>query len=367
MLSDGFDFDGRRVSLIGPQGIFKPAVLRDVPLSITTTPPVAGKAAPYDDQLGSDGLLRYRYRGTDPAHPDNVGLRRAMRRKVPLVYLHGVVKGFYVAEWPVFIVGDDPASLTFTVAVGKEPSALSGSQSLADLALDDPGERRYATRVAMVRLHQQSFRRRVLQAYRDRCAVCRLRHTELLEAAHILPDGHPNGPEVPNGLALCSLHHSAFDCHVMGVTPNLKVEIRLDVLEEVDGPMLQHGLQGFHGASIAVPSREGSGRTASSWRSGTRSSRRRHRSGRARLRRARTTIGMSTSRRSPRRGQLRAGGVNLTARRADGNCSGGSGGRSRPHDSGCRREESSGYARVWLSRVRPGTAHGAPARSSTSL
>lgn len=257
VLSEGFEIDGRRVPLVGPQGIFKPAVLRDIPLSITTAPPVPGKAAPYDDQLGPDGLLRYRYRGTDPRHPDNVGLRLAMERKVPLVYLHGVVKGFYVAEWPVFIVGDDPRALAFTVSVGKEGPILSGPRDLADLALDDAGERRYATRIAMVRLHQQSFRRRVLQAYRDRCAVCRLRHTELLEAAHILPDGHPNGrPEVPNGLALCSLHHSAFDCYVMGVTPDLRVEIRLDVLEEVDGPMLQHGIQGFHGARVSVPSRE---------------------------------------------------------------------------------------------------------------
>ncbi|MGH7340669.1 MAG: HNH endonuclease [Candidatus Rokuibacteriota bacterium] len=258
VLSEGFEFDARRVPLVGPQGIFKPAVLREMPLSIATAPPVPGKAAPYDDQLGSDGLLRYRYRGTDPRHPDNVGLRLAMQRKAPLVYLHGVVKGFYVAEWPVFIVGDDSGSLTFTVAVGKEAPPLSGPASLADLAFDDEGERRYATRVAMVRLHQQSFRRRVLQAYRDRCAVCCLRHTELLEAAHILPDGHRSGrPEVPNGLALCSLHHSAFDCYLMGVTPDLKVDIRLDVLHEIDGPMLQHGLQGFHGAAVSVPAREG--------------------------------------------------------------------------------------------------------------
>ncbi len=258
VLSEGFELEGRRVPLIGPQGIFKPAVLRDVPLSITTAPPVPGKAPPYDDRLGPDGLLRYRYRGTDPRHPDNVGLRRAMQRRVPLVYLHGVVTGYYVAAWPVFIVEDDPRSLTFVVAVGRDVPVLSGPDSLADLALDDPGERRYATRLALARLHQQSFRRRVLEAYRERCAVCRLRHAELLEAAHILPDGHPEGrPEVPNGLALCSLHHSAFDAYVMGITPDLTVAIRLDVLEEIDGPMLVHGLQGFHGARIAVPARDG--------------------------------------------------------------------------------------------------------------
>ena len=256
VLSRGFDHEGLRVPLVGPQGIFTPAVL-DLPLTITTAPPVPGKRPPYDDELGANDLLRYRYRGTDVSHRDNVGLRELMRRRIPLIYLHGVVEGYYMASWPVFVVGDDPGTLTFTVAVGRRPAELSGPLGLADLELEDEGERRYATRATIVRLHQQSFRMRVLQAYRERCAICRLRHQELLEAAHILPDGHPRGrPVVPNGLALCSLHHAAFDRNVLGVRPDLKVEVRLDVLEEADGPMLVHGLQGFHGASLTVPRAE---------------------------------------------------------------------------------------------------------------
>jgi len=90
--------------------------------------------------------------------------------------------------------------------------------------------------------------------YQQCCAICRLRHDELLEAAHILPDGHPLGePVVPNGLALCKLHHAAFDRYLIGVTPDLEVTVRLDVLEEIDGPMLLHGLQGFQGRRIHVP------------------------------------------------------------------------------------------------------------------
>jgi putative restriction endonuclease len=34
------------------------------------------------------------------------------------------------------------------------------------------------------------------------------------------------------------------------------VEIRRDLLEETDGPMLKRGLQGLHHQSIVVPSRE---------------------------------------------------------------------------------------------------------------
>ena len=72
--------------------------------------------------------------------------------------------------------------------------------------------------------------------------------------AHILPDWHPRGePVVPNGLALCKLHHAAFDGHLLGVRPDLTVELRLDVLREPDGPMLKYGLQGFQDARLQLP------------------------------------------------------------------------------------------------------------------
>jgi len=68
------------------------------------------------------------------------------------------------------------------------------------------------------------------------------------------PDGHPLGePVIPNGLALCKLHHAAFDRYLIGVTPDLEVTVRLDLLEEIDGPMLLHGPQGFQGRRIHVP------------------------------------------------------------------------------------------------------------------
>jgi putative restriction endonuclease len=95
---------------------------------------------------------------------------------------------------------------------------------------------------------------RVLEAYRNACAFCRLRHQELLDAAHIIPDSDPEGvPEVRNGLALCKLHHAAFDRFIVGVNPDYIIHVRRDVLEEIDGPMLKHGLQGLDGVKIQVP------------------------------------------------------------------------------------------------------------------
>jgi putative restriction endonuclease len=248
-LREGFEFEGQRVPLMGPQGIFKPAALPDMPISITTTPAVANRPRPYDDEVGPDGYLRYRYRGQDPQHTDNVGLRKALSREIPLIYFHGIVPGRYIAQWPVYVMGDDPASLTFTVAMD-DPQLIRPDLSVGVV---DEVRRAYVTRLARQRLHQLMFRQRVLRAYLDSCSVCRLRHTELLDAAHIVPDADPGGdPVVPNGLALCKLHHAAFDRHIIGIRPDLIVDVRHDILEEVDGPMLRHGLQELQGNRLLV-------------------------------------------------------------------------------------------------------------------
>jgi putative restriction endonuclease len=95
----------------------------------------------------------------------------------------------------------------------------------------------------------------VLRAYETRCAVCALGHAQLLDAAHIVPDREEGGiAAVRNGLALCKIHHAAYDSSVLGIRPDLVVEIRADLLEEIDGPMLEHGLKGRHGQPLmALP------------------------------------------------------------------------------------------------------------------
>jgi putative restriction endonuclease len=109
----------------------------------------------------------------------------------------------------------------------------------------------------MARLHQQQFRRMVLKAYREQCAICQLRHVELLDAAHILPDSDPRGePVVSNGLGMCKIHHSAYDAQILGIDPDARVHIRVDVLQEVDGPMLRYGLQAVHGSQLQLPRKE---------------------------------------------------------------------------------------------------------------
>lgn len=253
LLVSGFELSGYRIPLISRQGIFKPKVLREIPISITTT-----TTGPYHDRMSPDGLMLYSYRGRDPQHPENVGLRKAMRREIPLIYFHGLVPGKYLAVWPTYIVGDSPKALEFTVAVDDQRFVFADEVRPAPLEAvrerEEQARRTYLTSLVRQRLHQRSFRERVLEAYREQCAMCLLRHSELLDAAHIIPDGEPGGePVISNGIALCKLHHAAFDGFFLGVRPDLVIEIRRDILGEDDGPMLTHGLQGLHGAKLWVP------------------------------------------------------------------------------------------------------------------
>jgi putative restriction endonuclease len=243
-----FHFRGERVPLMDRQrGIRKPAVL-DAALSFRTTYTAPGKIPPYVDQEGADGFLRYKYRGEDPEHPENVAMRRCFQDRLPVIWFVGIDSGRYLARFPVYLVADEPEQLQFAVAIDPEQRYLPrGSDA-------DEDSRRYVERLTKLRLHQPVFRARVLQAYERQCTICRLKHVNLLDAAHILPDVHPLGqPVVPNGLAMCKIHHAAFDQNIIGIRPDLIVEIRRDILEEVDGPMLKHGLQEMAGTRLTAP------------------------------------------------------------------------------------------------------------------
>jgi len=81
------------------------------------------------------------------------------------------------------------------------------------------------------RVRDTAFRRDVRAAYEDRCAVCgRHRTTPAgipeVEAAHIYPKGAGGRDVVPNGLALCKLHHWAFDSGWLSVSDNYEVLVK---------------------------------------------------------------------------------------------------------------------------------------------
>ena len=249
-LDQGFVFRSRRVPFLTYQkGIYRAGVQRGpAALSVMTS-----SRSPYDDEETPNGFLyAYRAGSGGQAAFDNRALLAAHELQVPIAYFVGTRPGRYEALYPCYVAENRAAERRVLLEVGHLDSA--GPTPLA-VPLEDELTRRYATREARVRLHQARFRGLVLPAYRDTCAVCRLREARLLDAAHIVRDADPAGAAaVVNGLSLCSIHHRAFDENLVGVSPDYDVHVSRRLLEDDDGPMLDL-LKGFHRRSIELPVR----------------------------------------------------------------------------------------------------------------
>lgn len=154
-------------------GIWKPASL-EVALTIRTTFARTSQARRYEDQIGGDGLLRYKYRGTDPNHSDN---RSCVRRWWPVCRSRtssALKPGIYVPQYPVWVVGEDAPNHEFAVT-------LDQGQWAVDIDMLPTLNREYVALLTRSRLHQPAFRTMVLRAYEERCALCHLRHPELVD------------------------------------------------------------------------------------------------------------------------------------------------------------------------------------------
>jgi putative restriction endonuclease len=252
-LREGFVFRGERISFGSfMRGIYRPKEMRGpAALTLMTAAPRRGKSRPYDDQMDTDaGVIVYHYRSGSIDQPDNRALQAASDLQSPLIYFHGMAPGQYVVVAPVFIRENDPSERVVVLEVG-----VPVADTQPGGPVSPPDARRYALREVRARMHQQRFRLDVLRAYRHRCAICSLREHQLVQAAHIVSDRSPEGiAAVVNGLALCAIHHLAYDRNLLGIDPGGVVHITKRLRDETDGPMLTQGLQGFHGAAILKPS-----------------------------------------------------------------------------------------------------------------
>lgn len=104
----------------------------------------------------------------------------------------------------------------------------------------------------------QGFRRAVVKAYDQRCALCSIKvrtpdgHT-LVEAAHIIPWSETRDDRSTNGLALCRTCHWTFDERLLSVSLDYKVVISKQL--NVPGNLSGY-LTNLEGRTIFVPTQE---------------------------------------------------------------------------------------------------------------
>lgn len=216
---------------------------------LATLSVISNPAGPYADTDVGDSLFAYDYRAGS-TDGDNKKMRQAHELGLPIILLRTIRPGVFVPVFPVYVVKDDIDNRRFVLALDESLRFVSDPLHLR------PIEREYAIRAIKQRLHQPEFRGRIMLAYNQSCTVCALKHGRLLDAAHIIGDDKPHGvPVIDNGLSMCKIHHAAYDANLLGISPDYVVRINGDLMDEVDGPMLRHGLQEMDGRPITLPKR----------------------------------------------------------------------------------------------------------------
>jgi putative restriction endonuclease len=113
----------------------------------------------------------------------------------------------------------------------------------ADIHIKDVARRTTVVSVSK-KLRDVSFRRRVLTAYGFRCAFCST--FVQVEVAHIIPVNHDmSTDETRNGLALCALHHKAYDQALISISADYSIQVNRIQAEELQKQTLADGLAKF--------------------------------------------------------------------------------------------------------------------------
>ncbi len=111
------------------------------------------------------------------------------------------------------------------------------------------------------RVGQQFFRRVVLSNYEHQCCVCRLKQKPLLEAAHIVKWSETDDPKLRvnprNGMAMCRIHHKAFDENIITIDPDEKIILLSTSIKNENSPGAQSMFHQFDNESIFEPKKFG--------------------------------------------------------------------------------------------------------------
>lgn len=136
--------------------------------------------------------------------------------------------------------GESEYDLSVLETVAENPDLVN------DLELEHTSwERRTVIQTVRKRLRDSSFQDRVLTAYNYQCAMCGIQ-LDLVQAAHIVPVSHEEGTdETSNGMALCALHHYAYDRGLVFVDEEYSIEVNASKVTQLRSLSRDEGLEAF--------------------------------------------------------------------------------------------------------------------------
>ncbi len=182
-------------------------------------------------QIREDALRKAYINGFEPCDKGNNEVAIAFRPDFFVDYLQSLE--------PLHDFGQSAKDLSVLSDVAQNPEVNEADIQIRNIA-------RKTTIVSVSKkLRDVSFRRRILTAYGFHCAVCGIQ-LRLVDAAHIIPVNQDNSTdETRNGLALCALHHKAYDQALVTVVEDYSIQINRNQATELQQQKLSDGLAKF--------------------------------------------------------------------------------------------------------------------------
>lgn len=142
---------------------------------------------------------------------------------------------------PLHDSGKIPAEAAILEKISDDPEKVE--EDVIDNEVAE--KRKFAVRSTKRALRALDFGRRVLSAYGNKCAMCGIQ-LRLIDSAHILPVAHEDSTDqTSNGVALCALHHRAYDRGFVAFDHLFKVGINEKMLLNLDAEDRTGGIKGF--------------------------------------------------------------------------------------------------------------------------
>lgn len=140
--------------------------------------------------------------------------------------------------------GTVPAEAELLDKLGDDPAEVKDED--IDAEVDE--KRRFAIRATRRALRAMDFAGRVLGAYGHRCAMCGVQ-LGLIDGAHILPAAQPaSTDQTSNGVALCALHHRAYDRSLVTFDADLTIHLNVNRIAALRASDRIEGLKRFEKA-----------------------------------------------------------------------------------------------------------------------
>ena len=120
---------------------------------------------------------------------------------------------------------------------------------------DDLPQGRERSVIIKQRVNQSFFRSTVMSAYNFHCCISGVNIAELLEACHIVDwsQDERNRVNPKNGLCMNSFFHKAYDNHLLGITPDMRIVVSEELLQGSTEISFFNYLKTIDGKKILLP------------------------------------------------------------------------------------------------------------------